>query len=135
MPGRVWQNSRKDIRDLNSRLSAGATVYTVAQVARSVAPYEDGRLYSEHIFERRSKITGEWMTGHLSVSGLLAQSGRIYEQPPTGVRNVAGPGPQVASPLGDDHSAYLDDAEIRGMEKHAAQVTDPRVRRIRGRRV
>ncbi|WP_055693412.1 hypothetical protein [Streptomyces prasinopilosus] len=110
--------------------------YVVYDIAQNRAPYEDAQLYSEFTFTRRAPFTGNPMTdGGTSAEGLCLRYGPVYDKPPAGMRNVAGPGPQVGAPLGEDHSAYLDEAELRGMEKLAAQGTDPRARRIRGRRV
>lgn len=98
MAGRTWQPTRKGAKDLNRWLSKGKTVYTLRNTAQNIAPYEDAQLYAAHTFDRRSSFTGEWMTSHLSASGLLAQEGTVYEQPPAGVRNIATPGRQVAAP-------------------------------------
>lgn len=134
MAGRTWEPSKKGIRDLNNWLCAGKTVYTAANVARNIAPYEDSRLYNSHTFDRRSRFSGEWMTGHLSVSGLLAQEGTVYEKPPAGVRGLGTPGRQVGAPLGsNDYEGVLDEAELRGLEKHVASGSNPRTRRpLRG---
>lgn len=98
MPGRSWEPTKRGAKALNAWLSKGATVYTINQMATNLAPYEDEQTYSAHTFDRRSKITGEWMTGHLSASGLLGQSGTVYERPPAGMRDIATPGRQYAAP-------------------------------------
>lgn len=136
MPGKTWERTKKGARDLNRHISKGTTVYTVANMATNLAPYEDAQTYSAHTFDRQSRITGLWMTGHLSVEGLLAQYGTVHEQPPRGMRNIAGPAPQVAGPLGGDYEGVLDEAELRGLEKHVAGSSDPRTRgRLGGWRV
>jgi hypothetical protein len=98
MAGRSWQPTRRGAKDLNRWLSKGATVYTINNMATNLAPYEDAQTYSAHTFDRQSRLTGEWMTGHLSASGLLGQSGTVYEQPPAGMRDIATPGRQYAAP-------------------------------------
>ncbi|MEU5900589.1 hypothetical protein [Streptomyces venezuelae] len=132
MVGKTWESTRKGVRDLEKHVRKGTVVYTVADVATNLAPYEDGQLYMEHTFDRRSPVTGKWMTGHLTAQSLLAQSGTVYENPPARMRGVAAPTPQVASPLGDDYEGVLDEAELRGLEKHVAQGSDPRSRRKLG---
>jgi len=132
MAGRSWEPTKKGAKELNRWLSKGKTVYTLRAVARNIAPYEDSQLYSAHTFDRRSPITGEWMTSHLSASGLLAQEGTVYEQPPRGVRNIADPAPQVAGPLGGNYEGVLDEAELRALEKHVADGSNPRTRRRLG---
>jgi hypothetical protein len=129
MAGRTWEPTKKGARDLDRWLSKGKTVYTLRNVARNIAPYEDSQLYSAHTFTWRSPVTGHWMTGHLSAAGLLAQEGTVYEQPPKGVRNIASPAPQVAGPLPKGYTAPLDEAEIRGLEKRVADMPDPKKRR------
>jgi len=128
MAGRTWEPTKKGAKELDRWLSKGKTVYTLLNVAQSVRKYEDAQLYSAHTFDRRSPITGHWMTGHLSAAGLLAQEGTVYEHPPAGVRNVATPGPQVGAPLGDNYMGHLDEAEIRGLEKRVADMPDPKKR-------
>lgn len=98
MAGRSWEPTKRGAKDLNRWLSKGKTVYTIRNVAQNIARYEDAQLYSAHTFDRQSRITGEWMTGHLSASGLLAQEGTVYEKPPAGMRNIDTPGRQVAAP-------------------------------------
>jgi len=98
MAGRTWQPTRKGAKDLNRWLSKGATVYTIRNVSEKFTGYEDAQLYAAHTFDRQSRITGEWMTSHLSASGLLAQEGTVYERPPAGMRDIATPGRQYAAP-------------------------------------
>lgn len=98
MSGRIWEPTKRGAKDLNRWLSKGKTVYTLRNVADAYQTYEDAQLYSAHTFDRQSRLTGEWMTGHLSASGLLAQEGKVYEKPPVGVRNIATPGRQYAAP-------------------------------------
>jgi hypothetical protein len=129
---KIWKNNRRDIADLKRCLRVGDVVYTVRKISGHVAPYEDSKLYAAHEFTHHSGITGNLMTGHLSIAGLLAQENEIHEQPPRGMRNIADPARQVGAPLGNGHEAILDEAEIRGMEKLAAQTSNPRNRRRPG---
>lgn len=98
MAGRTWEPTRRGAKDLNRWLSKGATVYTINNMATNLAPYEDAQTYSAHTFDRQSRFTGQWMTGHLSAEGLLAQCGTVYERPPAGMRDIATPGRQYAAP-------------------------------------
>ena len=130
---KTWEPTRRGIRDLNRHVRKGTVVYTVRNVAKNIAPYEDDQLYAAHEFTWRSPVTGHWMTGHLSAEGLLLQEGKVYDAPPRGVRNLADPAPQVGAPLGsDDYRGYLDDAEIRGLEKHVKNGSDPYTRGMKG---
>lgn len=135
---KTWEPSRKGIRDLTRYISEngkGTTVYTVSEQALNMAPWEDAKMWSARTFDARSPITGHWLTGHLSVAGLLAQEGTVYEQPPRGMRELGSPGRQVAGPVGHgDYSAYLDEAEIRGLGKRVQNGSDPALRPRRGER-
>lgn len=130
---KTWQPHQS--KQFARQMKLNTPYYVVLKVARNLAPYEDSKLYSEYVFTGRRPLTGTPYCGSMDAESLCRLYGPVYEQPPAGIRNVAGPGPQVDAPLGDDHSAYLDEAEIRAMEKYAAQGGDPRARRIRGRRV
>ncbi|WP_405964821.1 hypothetical protein OG713_34800 [Streptomyces sp. NBC_00723] len=129
MAGRTWEPTKKGIRDLNRWLSKGKTVYTVSAMATNLGRYEDSHTYSAYTFDRQSRITGEWMTGHLSVSGLMGQYGAVYEKPPAGMRDIATPGRQVAGPLPRGYRGVLDEAELRGLEKQVRDSSDPKKRR------
>jgi hypothetical protein len=129
MAGRTWKPTKRDAKDLNRWLSKGKTVYTINRMATNLGRYEDSHTYSAHTFDRQSRISGEWMTGHLSVSGLLGQCGTVHEKPPAGVRDIATPGRQVAGPLPRGYRGVLDEAELRGLEKRVADGSDPKKRR------
>jgi hypothetical protein len=104
--------------------------YFVYNIAQNIAPYEDAQLYSEVVFTRHAPFTGNPMTADGTSAVQLCQVyGPIHEQPPAGMRNVATPGPQVGSPLGDNYEGFLDEAELRGLEKLAARTSSPRARR------
>jgi hypothetical protein len=128
---KAWQpaNSQQFAR----QLTLGKSYYVVLNVARNLAPYEDSRLYSEITFTKRLPFTGNpcTATGY-SAETLCRQFGPVYEQPPRGVRNVAGAGPQVAAALPEGYEAVLDEAEIRGLEKQVADGSNPRNRRRLG---
>lgn len=129
---KTWEPTRKGIRDLNRHVRKGTVVYTVREQA-DWAVWNDSRYYNEHVFDWRSPVTGHWMTGHLSAEGLLLQEGKVYEQPPRGVRNITDSDQQVAGPLGHgDYTGYLDDAEISGLEKRVKNGSDPYTRAEKG---
>lgn len=130
---KTWQPGRKGARDLNRHISKGTTVYTVRKIATNLAPYEDPERYHAHTFDWFNRLTGHWMTGHLSAEGLLLQEGTVYAEPPRGMRNAADPAPQYAAPLGsNDYRGHLDSAEIRGLEKRVKDGSDPYTRGGRG---
>ncbi|MFJ9633774.1 hypothetical protein ACIRU8_39380 [Streptomyces sp. NPDC101175] len=129
----TWEPTKRGVRDLTAyiaRNGKGTTVYTVSEQARNAAPWEDARMYSARTFDSRSPITGHWLTGHLSVEGLLAQEGTVYSEPPRGLRELGSPGRQVAGPLGNtNYEGVLDEAELRGLDKQVRDSSNPRHRR------
>ena len=130
-----WQPGKRGARDLERWIRKGATVYTVSKQALNAAPWEDAKMYRAHTFDGRSPITGHWMTDHMSAEGLLNTHGTVYEQPPRGMRELGSPGRQVAGPLGhNDYRGYLDDSELRGLEKRVQNGSDPYTRPSRGER-
>lgn len=111
----------------------GVTYYTINKHATNLGAYEDRKTYSAHVFTRHAPITRNPMTdGGTSAEGLCLRYGPVYDTPPQGLRNLDGPAPQVAGPLGADYEGVLDEAELRGLEKQAAQTSDPRRRRPLG---
>jgi hypothetical protein len=134
MSGKVFEPTKKGIRELTRYLDAngpGTTVYTEFEAKDwGIGPE---RLYNDRTFAGRHPLTKKWIAGHLCPAGLLAQEGRVYTEPPRGVRYVGDPAPQVAGPLGrgntGDHSTRLDDVELRGLEKRLRDAPHPRTRR------
>ena len=102
MPGRSWPNTKKGAKELNRVAYKGMTIYTINEMALNLGPFEDSHTYNAHTIDGRSRWTGEWMIGHLSISGYLAQYGTAYEQPPAGMRDIATPGRQYAAPTTQD---------------------------------
>lgn len=120
-PGQERQFAR-DIR-------LGKTYYFVYKTAKRMAPWEDDGLYSEVVFTKQLPITGTPCTAHgAAADHILRTHGPIYDAPPRGMRNIADPAPQVAGPLPKNYRGVLDEAEIRGLEKLAADSSDPKKR-------
>lgn len=134
MPGKTFEPSRRGIRQLNEYLTRngkGTTVYTVVTLMNWGLGEE--RVYNTHVFDRRAALTGNWMSSTNSVADLMSREGAVYTEPPRGVRNSADPAPQVAGPLGHgEYRGYLDEAELRGLEKHVKGGSDPYTRELTG---
>ena len=82
------------------QVKLGKKYYTVNEMATNLAPYEDAQTYSVHVFTGRSGLTGVPMTdGGTSAVGLCQRQGPVYDSKPKGIRNIAGPAPQVGRPL------------------------------------
>ena len=119
-----------DSKRFARELKLGQRYYTVAKVARNIAPYEDPYLATTHVFTGRLPLTGSPCTASgYSAVDLCRLHGPVYDTPPAGIRNVAAPAPQVAGPLPKGYTAVLDEAELSGLEKQVAQSSDPKKRR------
>jgi len=106
---------------------AGTTVYTIAETKDWGIGAE--RLYNDHTFTGRSWGSCTWTTGHYSPTSLLSNCGTVYTEPPRNSRYIGDPAPQVAGPLGHgEYRGYLDGPEIRGLEKHVKNGSDPHTR-------
>lgn len=128
---KCWQpgQAKKFAREVQM----GKRYYTVNEMATNLAPWEDSQTYSVHVFTEHSFFTGQPMTaGGTAAIGLCQRQGPVYDAPPKGLRNIAGPLPQVAGPLGDNYEGVLDEAEIRSLEKQVRDGSDPRTRRRLG---
>lgn len=123
---KTWQPHQA--KQFARQLQLGKPYYVVMNVARNVAPYEDSQLYSEMVFTKRLPLTRTPCSEYGSDAETWCQSfGPVYDTPPRGIRNIADAPPQVAAPLGsNDYHAYLDEAELRGLEK---RNRDARTRR------
>ncbi|MEH0552566.1 hypothetical protein [Streptomyces sp. B21-101] len=125
---KTWKpgDSKRFARDVK----LGQRYYTVAKVARNIAPYEDPYLASTYVFTSRLPLTGTPCTDSgYSAETLCRQFGPVYDAPPAGIRNVADAPRQVAGPLPKGYEAVLDEAEIRGLEKQVRDGSDPKKRR------
>jgi hypothetical protein len=122
-----------DSKRFARELKLGQRYYTVAKVARNIAPYEDPYLATTHVFTGRLPLTGSPCTesGYSAVD-LCRLHGPVYDAPPANIRNIADPAPQVAGPLPKGYTAVLDEAEIRGLEKQVRDGSDPKKRRRLG---
>ncbi|MDT0608845.1 hypothetical protein [Streptomyces lancefieldiae] len=125
---KTWRpgDERKFARDivLNKRY------YIVYKIAQDMAPWEDKNLYSEVVFTKRLPFTGTPCTRYgAAADHVLRCFGPIHDTPPRGMRNIADAARSVGAPLGDNYEGLLDEAEIRGIEKLAAQTSSPRNRR------
>ncbi|WP_262062630.1 hypothetical protein [Streptomyces sp. STR69] len=130
MAGKVWQPT--EAKKFAKWARKGVTVYVVYNMATNLAPYEDDQLFSAYTANWQSPITGSVMFGHLSANALCQNFGPVYEEPPTGMRNIATPPPQVDGPLPEGYEAVLDEAEIRGLDKRVRDGSDPKKRRPLG---
>lgn len=114
MPKTVWNRSKRDAKELGRIAQVGDVLYTIADVSHEVAPYEDARLYSEHVvtFLHPFSVTPAMISGSQSVESLVLNFGPVYTERPTGIRNVSSRAAQVAGPMQGDESRKLSRSEI-----------------------
>lgn len=124
---KTWQPHQS--KQFARQVQLGKTYYVVMNIATNLAPYEDSKLYSEYVFTGRRPFTGTPYSGSMDAESLCRLYGPVHDAPPRGMRNIAGPGRTVRAPLGEDYTAYLDAAEIRGLEKRVRDGSDPHTRR------
>ncbi|MFF2852650.1 hypothetical protein ACFVT5_41115 [Streptomyces sp. NPDC058001] len=124
MAGKVWHPHKAKRFAREAQL--GVPYYVVLDVARNLAPYEDAQLYSVYRFTARRPFTDTPCDGAMDAVSLCQNYGPVYDHPPVGMRNVAGPGPQVAGPVDASAIHDLDATEIRHMEKRAKEASDLR---------
>ncbi|MFF3725659.1 hypothetical protein ACFYYM_25175 [Streptomyces erythrochromogenes] len=132
---RVWRNTPHGIKDFERSLSKGMTVYAVNEHSTAIAAQFERYTYSAHTCTGRHVLTGAWMFNTVSAKYLLCGSanGRVYENPPPGLRDLAGPdtdcrdegstGYRGLGP-GQIFRGRLDLAEIERMEGHAQDAED-----------
>lgn len=129
---RTWQPHQA--KQFAKQLKLGQSYYVVYDMATNLAPYEDQKTCGEYVFTSRLPFTGTPCTdGSMDAVQLCRNYGPVYSEPPRGIRNIADEPRQVAGPLGsNDYEGILDEAELRGLEKQAAQGSNPRTRRRLG---
>jgi len=128
MAGKSWDPGQAG--KFCRQLKLGHSYWVVLKMATNVAPYEDPETCREFVFTKRLWGTGNPCTADGYSAHTVCQNfGPVYEDKPRGVRNIAGPAPQVSAPLGGNYEGILDEAEIRGLEKQVRQGSNPRTRR------
>lgn len=123
----TYERNNKGKRALLKAARKGSTFWGRVDVARNIAPYEDSELATEFTVTRF--FLGAPMCGSVELESILWQFGPLHDSKPAGLRDIAGPAPQVAGPLPDGYEGVLDEAEIRGLEKQVRDGSDPRKRR------
>lgn len=130
---KTYERTERDAKKAGRELRKGDRFYVVMSVATNIAPYEDDRLYSEHIVTGDHPLLGGAMVGGQSVEGICLRSGPIYMDRPDGIRNVATPGPQVEGPLkGKKFGRKLTDRELRDLERQVERADHASGRGKRG---
>lgn len=127
---KCWQPG--DAKKFAKQAKLNTPYYVVRDMATNLAPYEDKQTYSQIVFTERRPFTNTPSAGSMDAVQFCQNYGPVYDTPPQGLRNLAGPAPQVAGPLANGYEGVLDEAELRGLEKQVGQSSDPRKRRPLG---
>lgn len=101
--GRTWTiKNRRDVKDFESWLRKGATVYVINRPkhAGDAHLWNHRETWSEHTCTGKHPLLGGWQIGNnTSAKGFLQWHGTVYDTPPPGIPHHSDPGPRVASPL------------------------------------
>lgn len=91
--GKTWSNNKRSIRDFESWLDKGKTVYVINDHAMIPGQFEP-HTYSAHKCTGRHPILGHWMFGgSVDAKGLVCTYRQVFENPPPGLRDLAGSEP------------------------------------------
>ncbi|AWT42577.1 MULTISPECIES: hypothetical protein [Streptomyces] len=124
---KTWKPGEE--RRFTREIELNRPYYIVYSIAQNMAPWEDAQLYSEIVFTKRLPFTRTPCTAHgAAADHILRTHGPVHDTPPRGMRNIADAARSVGAPLGSNYRGILDEAELRGLEKLAAQTSNPRTR-------
>ncbi|WP_406401609.1 hypothetical protein OH805_21225 [Streptomyces sp. NBC_00879] len=120
----TYERTVRDAKRAGCELKKGDRFFIVMSVDTTVAPYEDDRLYSEYTVTGDHPLLGGAMVGGQSVEGICLRFGPLHTEQPSGLRNVATPGPQVAGPLpkGKEFDRKLTEREIADLERQVERA-------------
>ncbi|KIZ16860.1 hypothetical protein [Streptomyces natalensis] len=77
----VWEPG--DYKKFGRQVVPGKTYYTIHT---TVNPWGEEPVWDSHVFDKRSPITGSWMSGANSAQGVCLRYGPMYDTKPTHVR-------------------------------------------------
>jgi len=101
---RTWK--QRDSKRFAKDVKLGKTYYYV-QEHRVTCPGDDRFTYSEVTFTARLPLTGTPCTASgYSAATMCLNFGPMYDAPPSGMRNIKDPVPQVDGPVVDDVPGY-----------------------------
>lgn len=130
-----WEKTNKDKRNLMRYAKPGMTFYGVTEQSalgrRALAP--------GHMCDRWTVTKmqfGHPMCGSMSLEQVLHEHGPLYTAPVASHKGkplhpMWEPLPQVAGPLGNDTERFLDETEIRGLEKQVADARKARKKKVK----
>lgn len=88
--GRSWNPGQA--KQFARQVRLGKKYYTVQEQSEHASTYGPARTYSTHVFTEKSSLTAVPMTdGGTSAIQLCRTQGPVYDSPPAGVNNGAGP--------------------------------------------
>ncbi|MFI6653833.1 hypothetical protein ACIBI8_40460 [Streptomyces sp. NPDC050529] len=120
--------TEKDLKVLNRQLKIGSKVYGTVDIETRMSPWEDARLYVERTVTGRCWVSQQWQVDNSTMTVAdMVHTGGAYTQPPAGLRNLDGPGPQVAGPLpaGREFDRGLNESELATLQ-HRVDADDLR---------
>ncbi|WP_262703829.1 MULTISPECIES: hypothetical protein [Streptomyces] len=126
---KTWTGTR-GAKDLDRTAQVGDVLWVVVDIETRGAPWEDAQLASAFTVTHWSKLWGKPMiSGTVSAGDLVLKYGEVHAKQPKGLRDMAGPSPQVGGPLkGKPFGRKLDAAEIIDLEEQRIEALDRRAK-------
>ena len=102
----AFPKSKATLKRLCRQIRKGDRLYAVVEISQRVAPWEPPRMYAVYTCTGLHPIlcgpgvipAPMPMFGPVSLEQVLYGSFEVHDSPPPGLRDIAGPHPQVAGP-------------------------------------
>lgn len=130
----TYKRSNRDAKKACREVKVGDVLWTVHDVARNIAPYEDPHLLEQHVVTHIQPLTGIPMCGSVGLQTLILRDGPVHTERPGTWRALHEPTPQVPGPLGKNTNRRLDARELIALEEQVEQALADRHGRATARR-
>lgn len=122
--------TKKTLKELCKKLRKGDRLYVVVEITTRMAPWEPRFMYAEYTVTGLHPIlcgpgvipVPMPMFGSQSLESILYGSHEVHVDPPAGLRNIAGPGPEVTGP-DPDINKWIQREEERRRKEAARRET------------
>lgn len=130
----TYKRNKRDAKKACREVKVGDVLWTVHDVARNIAPYEDPHLVEKHVVTHKQPITGIPMCGSVGLQTLIVRDGPVHTSRPGTWRALHEPAPQVPGPLGKRTNRRLNAREILELEQQVEQALADRHGKATARR-
>lgn len=122
----TYRSTKAHARRACREVKVGDVLWTVHDVAKNIAPYEDPHLVERHVVTHKQAITGIPMCGSVGLQTLIVRDGPVYTSRPGKWRALHEPAPQVSGPLSKRTNRRLDAREIAALEQEVTAALERR---------